>query len=197
MSPARHCMLMAGWPCCDLSAQRNCPNEVEASFAGGCGGGVCTLALARRRPILRREPHDPGISDGAGHCDDAGRRCCAQTAGRHAQVAACAKEAGYNEAQNLAYFDIVLSEISRGWLIAELAKAGLANTVIDKALDFGPGRTNPTLEEDISEAQIEAIITGFLNAKVDLDKVPQQAWEHVGAYTAATAIYWQAIGKLP
>lgn len=112
-------------------------------------------------------------------------------------VAACAKVAGYDEAQNLAYFDIVLSEISRGWLIPELAKAGLANTVIDKALDFGPGRTNPTLEEDISEAQIEAIITGFLDARVDLDKVPQQAWEHVGAYAAATAIYWQAIGKLP
>ena len=112
-------------------------------------------------------------------------------------VAACAKAAGYNESQKLAYFDVVLSEVSRGWLIAELAKAGLANTVIDKALDFGPGRTNPSLEEEISEVQIEAIIAGFLDAKVDIDKVPQQAWEQVGAYATATAIYWQAIGELP
>ena len=112
-------------------------------------------------------------------------------------VKACAEQAGYNEAQSTAYFDIVLSEISRGWLIPELAKVGLANTVIDKALDFGPGRTNPALENDISEAQIGAIISGYIAAKVDIEKIPQQAWEQVGAYAAATAIYWQAIGKLP
>lgn len=115
----------------------------------------------------------------------------------NAAVKACADQAGYNEEQSAAYFDIVLSEISRGWLIAELAKAGLSSKVIDKALDFGPGRTNPSLEDDISEAQIEAIIAGYLDAKVDIDKVSQQAWEQVGAYAAATAIYWQAIGKLP
>jgi hypothetical protein len=112
-------------------------------------------------------------------------------------VRTCADQAGYNDEQGSAYFDIVLSEISRGWLTAELAKAGLATKVIDKALDFGPGRANPTLENDISEAQIGAIISGYLDAKVDIEKVPQQAWEQVGAYAAATAIYWQAIGKLP
>jgi hypothetical protein len=112
-------------------------------------------------------------------------------------VKICADQAGYNDEQGAAYFDIVLSEISRTWLTAELAKAGLATSVIDKALDFGPGRTNPGLENDISEEQIGAIISGFLAAKVDIEKVPQQAWEQVGAYAAATAIYWQAIGKLP
>jgi hypothetical protein len=112
-------------------------------------------------------------------------------------VKSCADQAGYNDEQGSAYFDIVLSEISRSWLIPELAKAGLANTVIDKALDFGPGRANPTLENDISEAQIGAIISAYIDAKVEIEKVPQQAWEQVGAYAAATAIYWQAIGKLP
>lgn len=112
-------------------------------------------------------------------------------------VKVCADQAGYNDEQGSVYFDIVLSEISRGWLIAELAKAGLATKVIDKALDFGPGRANPTLENDISEAQIGAIISGYLDAKVAIEKVDQKAWEQVGAYAAATAIYWQAIGKLP
>lgn len=112
-------------------------------------------------------------------------------------VQACADAAGYDDQQGAAYFDFVLSEISRGWLIGELGKVGLSHVVIDKALDFGAGRTNSTLEEDISEAQIGAIISGYVAGGVEIEKVPQQAWELVGAYAAATGIYWQAAGKLP
>jgi hypothetical protein len=149
-----------------------------------------SCAINRTTPAYRAE-----IASAMTTGDSASREQLEATL--NAAVKACADQAGYNDEQSAAYFDIVLSEISRGWLIAELAKAGLANTVIDKALDFGPGRTNPSLENDISEAQIEAIIAGYIDAKVDINKVNQQAWEQVGAYAAATAIYWQAIGKLP
>ena len=114
-----------------------------------------------------------------------------------ALVRTCVQAAGYNEQQGAAYFDAVMSEISRGWLIAELEKAGLAHSVIDKALDFGVGRTNPNPQGDLGEEQIDAIINGFVAAGVDIDKVPQQAWEQVGSYVAATGIYWQAIRQLP
>ncbi|NJS15056.1 MAG: hypothetical protein HC788_11125 [Sphingopyxis sp.] len=114
-----------------------------------------------------------------------------------AAVKACAEQAGYTEAQRDAYFDMVLSEISRGWLTAEMAKTGLKTALIDKALDFGPGRTNPPLDENISEAQIEAIVAAFIADGVAVDKITEKSWEQVGSYAAASAIYWQAIKQLP
>lgn len=147
-------------------------------------------AIARTTPEFRVE-----IAKSMTRGDESESDRLSQTLTSAVQV--CADAAGYDDQQGAAYFDFVLSEISRGWLIGELDKAGLSHLVIDKALDFGEGRTNPTLEEDISEAQIGAVISGFISAGVDIEKVPQQAWEHVGAYAAATGIYWQAAGKLP
>lgn len=114
-----------------------------------------------------------------------------------AMVDTCAQAAGYNQQQGAAYFDLVMSEVTRGWLIAELEKVGLTHSVIDEAFDFGAGRANPSLGGNISEGQIEAVIGGFLVAGVDVDKVSEQTWEQVGAYAAATSLYWQAFSKLP
>lgn len=109
----------------------------------------------------------------------------------------CAKAAGFSDAQYTAYYELVLSEIARRWLSGELGKSGLDAAVIDKALDFGAGRANPVLKEDISEEQIGQIISGFLDAGVDIEKVSQAAWELAGSYAAATSLYWEASRQLP
>ena len=68
---------------------------------------------------------------------------------------------------------------------------------MDKALDFGPGRANPDLSGDMTEDQIVLIVQGYVNAGVDIEKVDQSVWEKVGAYAAATSIYWNKRQRLP
>jgi hypothetical protein len=109
----------------------------------------------------------------------------------------CAQTAGYTDAQSALYFDVILADVSRGWLTAELAKAGLDSKVIDDAFDFGPTGANPSLDDAISDNQIEAVVKAFIKAGVAVEKIEQKSWEQVGAYAAATAIYWRAMAKLP
>ncbi len=93
-------------------------------------------------------------------------------------------------AQKSIYFDYSLARISREWLAADMAKGNLSTAVVDKALDFGPAGANPDLSSDMTEEQIMKIVQAYIDAGVDIDKVDGAVWEKVGAYAAATSIYW-------
>ncbi|MEQ8310079.1 MAG: hypothetical protein RIA72_05205 [Sphingopyxis sp.] len=88
------------------------------------------------------------------------------------------------------YFDYSLARISREWLAVDIANLDLAPGVVDRALDFGPAGTNPDLSSEMSEEQIMKIVQAYIEAGVDIEKIDGAVWEKVGAYAAATSIYW-------
>jgi hypothetical protein len=109
----------------------------------------------------------------------------------------CANQAGFSEDQGRIYFDYTLHRINREWLIPELAKYSLDAALIDRALDFGPGRANPDLSGGMSDERGNAILDAFTAAGVTITDVPKEAWGLVGAYAAATSAYWRARSQLP
>jgi hypothetical protein len=110
---------------------------------------------------------------------------------------ACVARHGIGEANKGDYFDYGLARISREWLIGDLARNNLSNTLVDKALDFGPSGANPDLSSDMTDDQIMAIVQAYIDSGVDIEKVDSAVWEKVGAYAAATSIYWNKRKKLP
>lgn len=102
----------------------------------------------------------------------------------------CVATHGITAEQKGVYFDYSLARISREWLAADIGKLDLSSAVVDKALDFGPTGTNPDLSGDMTEEQIMKIVQAYIDAGVDIEKVDGTVWEKVGAYAAATSIYW-------
>ncbi|SEH11917.1 hypothetical protein SAMN05428974_0344 [Sphingopyxis sp. YR583] len=102
----------------------------------------------------------------------------------------CVAAHGITAEQKGIYFDYSLARISREWLGADIGKLNLSPTVVDKALDFGPTGANPDLSGDMTEDQIMKIVQAYIDAGVDIEKIDGSVWEKVGAYAAATSIYW-------
>lgn len=109
----------------------------------------------------------------------------------------CVARHGITDEQKSIYFDYSLARISREWLVGDIAKQNLSSAVVDKALDFGPSGANPDLSGDMTEEQIMKIVQAYIENGVDIDKVDAAAWEKVGAYAAATSIYWNKRKQLP
>ena len=109
----------------------------------------------------------------------------------------CAARHGITEAQKGDYFDYSLARISREWLIEDLSSLSMAAPIVDKALDFGTGKTNPDLSGDMTEEQIKAVVQAYAETGIDTEKVDSAIWEKVGAYAAATSIYWNKRQRLP
>jgi hypothetical protein len=103
---------------------------------------------------------------------------------------ACVARHGITAEQKGIYFDYSLARISREWLAADIGKLDMSPAVVDKALDFGPTGANPDLSGDMTEEQIMKIVQAYIDAGVDIDKIDGAVWEKVGAYAAATSIYW-------
>ena len=131
----------------------------------------------------------------AGEGDDAARE------GLFKQLAVvtedCVAREGIAAENKAAYFDYSLARIAREWLIGDISKFNLSTTVVDKALDFGPDGANPDLSNDMTEDQIMAIVQAYIESGVDIEKVDSAVWEKVGAYAAATSIYWNKRKLLP
>ena len=102
----------------------------------------------------------------------------------------CMARQGIAAEQKAPYFDYSIARISREWLVSDIGRSGLATSIVDTALDFGPGRTNPDLSGALSEAQIMAIVQAYIDSGVDIEKIDAGVWEKIGAYAAATSIYW-------
>ena len=102
----------------------------------------------------------------------------------------CVARHGIAAEQKGHYFDYSLARISREWLMGDISKLNLSTVVVDKALDFGPSGANPDLSADMTEDQIMKIVQAYIENGVDIEKVDGAVWEKVGAYAAATSIYW-------
>ncbi|MFN4357866.1 hypothetical protein [Sphingopyxis alaskensis] len=109
----------------------------------------------------------------------------------------CVARHGITDEQKGHYFDYSLARISREWLAIDIARLDLAPGVVDRALDFGPAGTNPDLSAEMSEEQVMKIVQAYIDAGVDIEKVDGAVWEKVGAYAAATSIYWNKRKLLP
>lgn len=109
----------------------------------------------------------------------------------------CVARHGIAAEQKGHYFDYSLARISREWLIGDISKLNLSTAVVDKALDFGPSGANPDLSGDMTEDQIMTIVQAYIESGVDIEKVDSAVWEKVGAYAAATSIYWNKRKLLP
>lgn len=130
---------------------------------------------------------------GAG--DDASREVLFKQLG--ALTDACAAKHNIVEANRGDYFDYSLARISREWLIGDIARLGLPTAPVDKALDFGLDRANPDLSQDMTDDQIGAIIQGYIDSGHKIEDIEEAVWEKVGAYAAATSIYWNKRKALP
>lgn len=131
----------------------------------------------------------------AGGGDDAAREALFKQLATIAQD--CITKHGITEAQKSDYLEYSLARISREWLIGDIAKFNLSSAIVDKALDFGPAGANPDLSSDMSEDQIMKIVQAYIASGVDIEKVDGTTWEKVGAYAAATSIYWNKRKQLP
>jgi hypothetical protein len=109
----------------------------------------------------------------------------------------CVTRHGIAAEHKAAYFDYSLARISREWLMGDISKLNLSAAVVDKALDFGQGKTNPDLSNEMTEDQIMTIVQAYIENGVDIEKVDSTVWEKVGAYAAATSIYWNKRKLLP
>lgn len=112
-----------------------------------------------------------------------------------AVVDACVTRHGIGADHKGDYFDYSLARISREWLITDLKAANMSNAPVDQAMDFGPTGANPDLSADMTEDQIGTIVQAYIDSGVDIEAVDETVWEKVGAYAAATSIYWNK-GKL-
>ena len=109
----------------------------------------------------------------------------------------CIARHGIAAEQKSDYFDYSLARISREWLVGDISRLNLSTSVVDKALDFGPTGANPDLSSEMSEEQIMKIVQAYIENGVDIEKVDGAVWEKVGAYAAATSIYWNTRKRLP
>ncbi|WP_428683336.1 hypothetical protein [Sphingopyxis sp.] len=112
-------------------------------------------------------------------------------------VDACVTQHGIADENKATYFDYSLARISREWLVGAIAKSKLQASVVDKALDFGPRGANPDLTGEMSDEQIGKIVGAYIDAGIDIETVDETVWEKVGAYAAATSIYWIKRKSLP
>lgn len=96
-----------------------------------------------------------------------------------------------DEEQKASYLDYNVARILRDWMAGELAGFGLSASVVDNALDFGPGRGNPRLLGAMSEEQVKTLVQALIDGGIDTENISSAAWETVGTYAAATSVYWR------
>jgi len=108
----------------------------------------------------------------------------------------CAARHGLAGDKGEAYFTYALGRLPHDALIGRLDKAGISAAVLDDALDFGPGRSNPVISGDLDPAQLGKLVAALAANGVNLDQVSAASWELVGVYAAATSLMWQAHAQL-
>jgi len=109
----------------------------------------------------------------------------------------CAGRHGLAKDKGEAYFAYSIARLPHDDFTVRLGDLGISVAVLDEALDFGPGRTNPVISGRLSQVQVERIVAALEANGAAVGTIPQTSWELVGAYAAATSLMWQARAKLP
>ncbi|MET0250667.1 MAG: hypothetical protein ABW203_00655 [Novosphingobium sp.] len=108
----------------------------------------------------------------------------------------CADRNSLADGKRDALFSYNVARLPHDTLIVRLGDRGLSAQVIDQALDFGTGRSNPVIKGDLDQAQLAALLARLKASGVNVDKVTDPTWEMIGAYAAATSLMWQARREL-
>jgi len=109
---------------------------------------------------------------------------------------ACAGQNGLAADRREAYFTYAMARLPRDTFIVRLGQAGIAAAVVDEALDFGPGRTNPVITGALDKAQLARLNEALGAQGARAGRVSDDDWQLIGAYAAATSLMWQSRGKL-
>lgn len=97
----------------------------------------------------------------------------------------CARELGISAADELKYLEYVDARVTQAELARRLEVSGVPAPVIDASLDYGPGRSNPLLQE-LSDQQIDTMIAALGQAGVNLTALTAEDWDNIGGYASAT-----------
>jgi hypothetical protein len=112
-------------------------------------------------------------------------------------VTACARSNGLSFDQQAAYYQYSLARVERDEFARQLSAVGIPTQVIDDSLDFGPYRSNPLIEGNISEDQINTFYRALRTSGVDVNAVADSTWGTIGVYVQASSTMWNAWEKLP
>ena len=86
--------------------------------------------------------------------------------------------------------------VSREGYATLLAQRGIAAAAIDKALDFGPGLSNPVINQRMNEDQISALLSGLKSAGVNVDALSEETSALIGGYVLASSHAYAALAQL-
>ncbi|BEV00652.1 hypothetical protein [Novosphingobium olei] len=110
-------------------------------------------------------------------------------------VEGCARDQFLDAKQTDAYVDYTLGRMGRDVLDARLAAIGIPVSLIDDALDIGPGKTNNPAEK-VTQGDLNRITTALRDAGQDPAAVTPDGWRLITAWIAATANMFDGLRRL-
>ena len=114
------------------------------------------------------------------------------TAGVKQVLDACIKREKIKPDQEDAYTKYVIARVSHDDLALQLTGLKVPTAVLDKAFGLGLGLANPASDQ-ITEVQFAEAISELNKAGVDIDKLPANAMQMMGAYVAVTGEMYRAM----
>lgn len=110
----------------------------------------------------------------------------------HTLVDRCAADQFLSDKEREAYFGYVLGRMSRDGLDARLTAEGVPSSLIDTALDIGPGNANnPALQ--VTQGDLRRVSNALTDAGRDPAKVTPVGWGLITAWIASTAQMFDAL----
>lgn len=107
----------------------------------------------------------------------------------------CLAELGIPEASENKFFGYAEARLAQLELSERLAAVGVATSVIDNTLKIGPDGVNPQLEQ-LSESDIYLIEFALRLENVDVDALPDSAWEDMGGYISSASTVYALLAEL-
>ena len=160
--------------------------------------GTATPAMAQSQALLDCAVGTLDSSYRAAIGDAAMRGALDGVTGRlENAVTACAGRYDLTVGQQAAYYQYSLTRTERDEFARRLTSAGIPTSVIDDALDFGAGRSNPLYEGKLPDDAVNAMYGALKQSGVNVGAVADGTWGLIGVYMQSSSTMWNAREKLP
>ena len=110
-------------------------------------------------------------------------------------TSACMAELGVTEANEEKFFGYAEARLAQVELSERLAAVGVPTAVIDETLSIGPEGANPELEQ-ISENDVYLLEFALRMKDIDVDALPDSAWEDMGGYISSASTVYALLAQL-
>lgn len=107
----------------------------------------------------------------------------------------CAEDQFLNAKQRDAYFDYSKGRMGRDVIDTRLGEEGIASTLIDQALDIGPGNANNPAGK-VTEGDLRRVTAALAEAGRDPARVTPRGWALVTAWIEATSAMFDGLRNL-